>query len=71
MKKIVNNYSNIMSLIYSIIFFILGAIIYTKPEAIILFVSYVIGGTIILIGTFKCIKNYLDIKKDNNLKVIV
>lgn len=66
MKKIVNNYSNIMSLIYSIIFFILGAIIYTKPEAIILFVSYVIGGIIILIGTFKCIKNYLDVKKDNN-----
>ena len=65
MKKVINNYSNIMSLIYSIMFFILGAVIYTKPEIIVLFISYVIGGIIILIGAFKCIKNYLDVKKDN------
>lgn len=66
MKTVVKSYSSIISLIYSILFFILGAIIFTKPEIIILFVSYVIGGIIIIIGTFKCIKNYLDIKKDNN-----
>jgi len=66
MKTAVKSYSSIISLIYSIIFFILGAIIFTKPEIIILFVSYVIGGIIIIIGVFKCIKNYLDVKKDNN-----
>lgn len=66
MKTVVKSYSSIISLIYSILFFILGAIIFTKPEIIILFVSYVIGGIIIIIGVFKCIKNYLDIKKDNN-----
>ena len=67
MKIGVKSYSNIISLINSIIFFILGAIIFTKPEIIILFISYVIGGIIIIIGVFKCIKNYLDVKKDNNV----
>lgn len=67
MKIEVKKYSNIISLIYSIIFFILGAIIFTRPETIILFISYVIGGIIIVIGLFKCIKNYLDIKKDNTI----
>lgn len=67
MKTAVKNYSNIISLINSIIFFMLGAIIFTKPEIIILVISYVIGGIIIIIGIFKCIKNYLDIKKDNSI----
>ena len=67
MKIDVKSYSSIISLIYSIIFFILGAIIFTRPEIIILFISYVIGGIIIIIGSFKCIKNYLDIKKDNTI----
>lgn len=67
MKIGVKSYSDIISLIYSIIFFILGAIIFTKPEIIILFISYVIGGIFTIIGLFKCIKNYLDIKKDNTI----
>lgn len=67
MKTSIKNYSSIISLINSIIFFILGAVIFTKPEIIILFISYVIGGIIIVIGLFKCIKNYLDIKKDNTI----
>lgn len=67
MKTSIKNYSNIMSLISSILFLIIGAVIFTKPEIIILFISYVIGGMIIVIGLFKCIKNYLDIKKDNTI----
>ena len=67
MKIGVKSYSSIISLINSIIFFILGAIVFTRPEIIILFISYVIGGIIIVIGLFKCIKNYLDIKKDNTI----
>lgn len=66
MKKLVKNYSSVVSLIISILFFILGAVMFTNPDAIVLFISYVIGGLIILIGTFKCIKNYLDVKKDNS-----
>ena len=67
MKKVLKNNLNIMTLIFSIIFFILGAVIFTKPETIILFTSYVFGGIFIIVGIFKCIKNYLDIKKDNNI----
>lgn len=67
MKRSIKNYSEITSLIYSIIFFILGAVIFTKPKIIILFISYVIGGLFAIIGLFKCIKNYLDIKKDNTI----
>ena len=67
MKIGVKSYSDVISLISSIIFFILGAIIFTKPEIIILFISYVIGGIFTIIGLFKCIKNYLDIKKDNSI----
>jgi len=67
MKIGIKKYSDILSLISSILFFILGAIVFTKPEVIILFISYVIGGIFVLIGIFKCIKNYLDIKKDNTI----
>jgi len=67
MKFSVKNYSNITSLISSIVFFILGAVMFTNPDAIVLFVSYVIGGLIIILGVFKCFKNYLDVKKDNSV----
>ena len=65
MKIEVKSYSSIMSLIVSIIFFILGAVMFTNPSAVVLFVSYVVGGLIIILGLFKCVKNYLDVKKDN------
>jgi len=66
MRIEIKNYSSIVSLLMSIVFFILGAVMFTNPEAIVLFVSYVIGGLIIIVGLFKCIKNYLDVKKDGN-----
>ncbi len=65
MKINVKNYSSIMVLISSIVFFILGAVMFTKPDAVVLFVSYVIGSLIIILGIFKCFKNYLDVKRDN------
>lgn len=67
MKFILKSYSSVMSLISSIVFLILGAIMFTNPDAIVLFVSYVIGGLIIILGVFNCLKNYLDIKKDNSI----
>lgn len=66
MKIEIKNYSNVVSLLTSIIFFISGAVIFTNPQAIILIISYVIGSLIIVVGVFKCIKNYLDVKKDGN-----
>ena len=67
MKIEVKSYSSIAVLINSIIFFILGAVMFTNPEAIVLIVTYVIGGLIIILGLFNCIKNYLDVKKDNKV----
>ena len=61
------NYSNILVLVSSIIFLILGAIMYTKPDAVVVIITYVFGGLLIIIGLFKCIKNYLDVKKDNTI----
>ena len=63
MKKYFNNYSVIM-LVVSILFFILGAVMYTRPEFIVLVFSYVIGGLIILFGIYYCIKNYIEIKNN-------
>ena len=66
MKIKVKDYSNIFALVSSIIFLILGAVMYTRPDAIVIITTYVFGGLLILVGLFKCIKNYLDVKKDNS-----
>lgn len=67
MKINFKDYSNVFVLISSIVFLILGAVMYTKPDAIVIFTTYVIGGLFILIGLFKCVKNYLDVRKDNSI----
>ena len=61
------DYTNILSLICSILFFILGAVMYTKPAAVVIITTYVFGGLLIMTGLFKCVKNYLDVKKDNSI----
>ena len=65
MKVNVKKYSNILVLVSSILFLILGAVMYTHPEAIVIITSYIFGGILVAIGLFKCIKNYMDVKKDN------
>ena len=65
MKIKVSAYSSIMQLISSVVLFILGALLYTKPTEVMLAVTYGIGGLITLVGVFNCVKNYLDVKKDN------
>ncbi len=67
MKFKVKDYSNIFVLVSSILFLILGAIMYTKPDAVVIITTYVFGGLLILVGLFKCVKNYLDVKKDNTV----
>ena len=65
MKVSVKKYSNIFVLISSILFLILGAVMYTNPKEVVIFSTYIFGGLLITIGLFKCVKNYLDVKKDN------
>ena len=67
MKKYVKNYNIILSLIGSIVFLIIGAVMYTKPDFIVLFFSYIVGGIIIILGFYNCIKNYIEVKKDNQI----
>ena len=66
MKVSIKNYSSIFVLISSILFLILGAVMYTNPKEVVIFSTYIFGGLLIIIGLFKCIKNYLDVKKDNS-----
>ena len=68
MKGNKKEYSNIISLLISILFLILGAIMFTNPQAIVIITTYVLGGIFILIGIYKCIKNYLEVKKNNDAK---
>lgn len=67
MKFFIKSYSNIMSFIGAIILLVLGTIMFTNPETVILFISYIIGSLLIVFGIFNCFKNYLDIKKDNKV----
>lgn len=66
MKIEVKSYSNIGSLISSIIFFILGAIMFTKPDVMVVVASRIFGGILILYGLYNCIKNYTLLKTDSN-----
>ena len=67
MKISYKDYSNVFVLVSSILFLILGSIMYTKPDAIVIFTTYIIGGLFIIVGLFKCVKNYLDVRKDNSV----
>ena len=67
MKEGIKKYSNLFVLLSSILLLILGAVIYTKPETVVIFTTYIFGGLLIIVGLYKCIKNYLDVKKDNTV----
>lgn len=67
MKVSLKNYSSIFVLVSAILFLILGAVMYTKPDAVVIITTYVLGSLLIVIGLFKCVKNYLDVKKDNSI----
>ena len=60
------SYTKLSSLISAIIFFILGAIMFTSPDVMVIVISRILGGTICIIGIFNCIKNYLEVKRDNS-----
>ena len=65
MKIEIKEYSSFTTLISSLLFFILGAVIFTNSDSIMTIITYVMGGLIALVGFISCFKNYLDVKKDN------
>ena len=63
-KIVVKSYDDISSLIYAIIFFIIGATLFSNPDGVIKLISYFIGLTLILTGVFK-LYTYYRLKKRN------
>lgn len=56
-----------INLISGIAFFILGLIIFLKPSLVVKFISYFLGGIIIIIGFYKTINYYIQNKQ---LKIV-
>ncbi len=56
-----------MSFVTSLLFIIIGIIIFINPDIVVKFTSYVLGGIFLLVGIYKCINYYI---KDKNLKVV-
>ena len=56
--------SNNYSLVSGIIFFVLGIILFTKPDVFIKAISYVFGGILILIGLYKILNYYKSLNYD-------
>lgn len=52
-----------LSLISAITFFIIGLILFTNPDAVVKFISYCIGGVLILIGCYKVANYYIQDKR--------
>lgn len=52
-----------VSLIASIVFFILGLIVFLYPDLLVKTISYGIGGLLVLIGIFKCFNYYVQDKR--------
>ena len=55
MKIEVKSYSSSSSLFSSIIFFLLGAVLFTKPGAVVSFISYILGSILVLVSLVKFI----------------
>ena len=54
-----------LSLISSIIFFLLGLVIFLNPETIVKFASYCLGGMLLALGIYKSINYYIQDKRLN------
>ena len=66
MKIEVKSYSNVSSLLSAILFLIIGAVMFTNPDAMVVITSRIFGSIIMLYGIYNCIKNYTLLKKDSS-----
>ncbi len=64
MKIEIKEYSSFTTLISSLLFFILGAVIFTNSDSIMTVITYVMGGLVTLLGFISCFKNYLDVRRN-------
>ena len=68
MKKIISFDSS--SLISSILFLLIGIILFTNPNGIVSFISYILGIVTIIIGIIKIISAQKDVKASNHDSVL-
>lgn len=55
--------NKITTLLSPILFFVLGIILFTNPDTVVKFISYILGGILILVGLYKCVNYYIHDKK--------
>lgn len=70
MRVEVKSYNNNSSLVSAILFFILGAIMFTNPDTMVVVISRILGGILILFGLYSCIKNYILVRQNPQVSAI-
>ena len=70
MRVEVKSYNNNSSLVNAILFFILGAIMFTNPDTMVVVISRILGGILILFGLYSCIKNYILVRQNTQVSAI-
>ncbi len=70
MRVEVKSYNNNSSLVSAILFFILGAIMFTNPDTMVVVISQILGGILILFGLYSCIKNYILVRQNPQVSAI-
>lgn len=70
MRVEVKSYNNNSSLVSAILFFILGAIMFTNPDTMVVVISRILGGILILFGLYSCIKNYILVRQNTEVSAI-
>lgn len=70
MRVEVKSYNNNSSLVSAILFFILGAIMFTNPDTMVVVISRILGGILILFGLYSCIKNYILVRQNTQVSAI-
>lgn len=70
MRVEVKSYNNNSSLVSAILFFILGAIMFTNPDTMVIVISRILGGILILFGLYSCIKNYILVRQNTQVSAI-
>ena len=70
MRVEVKSYNNNSSLVSAILFFILGAIMFTNPDTMVIVISRILGGILILFGLYSCIKNYILVRQNTQVSAV-
>lgn len=51
------------SLLTPIVFLVIGVILFTDPDSMVKFISYILGGLLIIVGVYRCANYYIQDKR--------